>query len=497
LTRLQRRLSLFRGLNIVCLNAVAGSAAFERSTFDNEGMRHAPGPRGWNSLGFFGRGSAGSTVQFVQTVSRCFGPVASFRLLHKRIYVIDDADLVQELLVARQHEFRRDTGTTLGRELVGEGLLTREEPLHRERRRILQPAFHRDQIASYVEAMAAECNRLSNEWEQKDQFDIRTEMRRVTLAIVGLTLFGTDFRDGAERISAVLQRVLRKAAWLVPAASVFEPLVTTYRRMRPHGRSLFFSVERARLEEIVAPMIAKRRGTDQRDILSLILNQRDDTDAPLTAEDVKNELVTFVLAGYETTATALTWTWYLLAQHPSVAARMRNELGQVLAGRAPTLDDVPRLTYTTNVFKEAMRLYPPVLLFARRPKLRLKFVGYEKTRAESIFISPYVTQRNPRYFERPENFEPERWEKMDIPKFAYFPFGGGAKMCIGEPFARMEGLMVLATLAQKWRLERLNETPVGIGGGTVLNPDQPIVMRPIRITASANVNSSRTTASCV
>jgi cytochrome P450 len=141
-------------------------------------------------------------------------------------------------------------------------------------------------------------------------------------------------------------------------------------------------------------MIAKRRGSDQRDILSLILNQRDGMNAPLTDEDVQNELVTFVLAGYETTATALTWTWYLLAQHPAIATRMHNELVQVLAGRTPTPDDVPRLTYTANVFKEAMRLYPSVLLFARRPKVRLKFAGYEMTRGESIFISPlrYATK---------------------------------------------------------------------------------------------------------
>jgi cytochrome P450 len=133
------------------------------------------------------------------------------------------------------------------------------------------------------------------------------------------------------------------------------------------------------------------------------------------------------------------------------------------------------------VFKEAMRLYPPVLLFARRPKARLKFAGYEMTRADSIFISPYVTQRNPGYFHRPDEFLPERWENINIPKFAYFPFGGGAKMCIGEPFARLEGLFVLATLAQNWRLERLSGTAVGIGNGTVLNPDQPILMRPVRV----------------
>lgn len=450
-----------------------------------EVMRYAPGPRGFEGFGFFGRGSAANTIQFVENVSRRYGPVASFRILHKRIYIVDDADLVQELLVTRQHEFRRDTGATLGRELVGDGLLTREEPLHRERRRILQPAFHRDQIASYVDTMTSESERLSRQWEEKSEFDVRSEMRQLTLAIVGATLFGTDFHDGAERIARVLQDVVNKAAWLVPTVTVFEPLITAYRRIKPHGRSLFFPKERARLEEIVAPVIATRRNASQRDVVSLILSQRDDENAPLSDEDVRNELVTFVLAGSETTATALTWTWYLLAQHPAVAARMQREIARVLQGQVPTLDDVPRLQYTGFVFKEAMRLYPPALLFARRPKARLRFAGYTLTRGDSIFVSPYVTQRNPRYFERPDEFEPERWENIDIPKFAYFPFGGGAKMCIGEPFARMEGLLALATLAQKWRLECVNEISVGIGKGTVLNPDQPILMRAVRITVPA------------
>ncbi|HEX4168240.1 MAG TPA: cytochrome P450, partial [Bryobacteraceae bacterium] len=366
----------------------------------------------------------------------------------------------------------------LGRELVGDGLLTREEPLHRERRRILQPAFHRDQIASYALAMSEESERLSNQWATKESLDIRTEMRRVTLAIVGATLFGTDFRNGAGQISEVLQQVVRKAAWLVPAVTVFEPLVTGYRRLIPHGRSLFFPRERAKLEQIVAPMIAKRRVSSQRDVLSLILNQHDEAGGSLTDEDIRNELVTFVLAGYETTATALTWTWYLLAQYPRVEQRLHAELDEALGGRTPTLDDVPRLPYTANVFKEAMRLYPPVLLFARRPKKDLEFGGYRIARGQSIFISPYVTQRNPKYFDRPDIFEPERWDNLAIPKFAYFPFGGGAKMCIGEPFARLEGVLVLATLAQKWTLARENNKSIGIGSGTVLNPNEAIIMRP-------------------
>jgi cytochrome P450 len=418
-------------------------------------------------------------LTFFENMARRHGPISSFRLLHKRIYLVDDAELVQELLVTRQHEFMRDTGATIVRELLGDGLLAREEPLHRERRRILQPAFHRDQVASYASVMSAECERLSREWEGRETLDIRREMRRLTLSIVGNTLFGTDFRDSAGRIAKVLRRVARKGIWLGPAITFLEPLVLAYRRLVPHGRSLLFPREKAELQEIVAPIIKERRHTGQRDVLSLILHQHMEGDAPLSDEDVQNELVTFVLAGHETTSSALTWTWYLLAQHEHVAARLHTELDEVLNGRTPQFEDVQRLPYTANVFKEAMRLYPPALLFARRPKKDVEFAGYKIARGQSIFVSPYITQRNPRYFERPDSFEPERWENISIPKFAYFPFGGGAKMCIGEPFARLEGVLALATLAQKWTLQRDSDTPINIVNGALLNPDQAIIMRPV------------------
>ena len=407
------------------------------------------------------------------------------------MYLVDDADLVQELLVTRQHEFIRDTGATLVRELVGDGLLTREEPEHRERRRILQPAFHRDQISSYAEVMIEECERLSREWEQKETLDIRIEMRRLTLAIVGATLFGTDFRESAGQIADVLQRVTRKGRWLVPAITLFEPLALAYRRMRPRGRSLFFPREREELRRIVAPIIEQRRGSGRLDVLSLILNQRDEDDGPLTDEDIQNEVVTFVLAGHETTAAALSWTWYLLAQRPSVATRLRAELDEVLGSQIITLADISRLPYTANVFKEALRLYPPAVLFARRPKATLDFGGYRIKAGQSIFVSPYITQRNPKYFARPDNFEPERWETINIPKFAYFPFGGGAKMCIGEPFARLEGLLALATLARNWILPLETGTPVKIGAGAISNPDQPILLRPIRRAPEARPMAAR------
>jgi cytochrome P450 len=451
-------------------------------------MRVPPGPRGREVFGFFGRGNAAGTIQFLERTARQYGAIASFRILHKRIYLVDDAELIREILVTRQHSFVRDTGAALLRELVGDGLITREEPQHRERRRILQPAFHHEQIASYAAIMSSESERIGREWESNAVLDIRKEMRRLTLSIVGASLFGTDFHDCANRVANVLERVGRRSTFLAPAFTLLEPFVLAYRHLFPRGRSLFFRSERQELEQVIAPVLEQRRGSKSKDVLSLLLNTRTETDAPLSREDVRNEIVTFVLAGHETTATALTWAWYLLANHPKVEERMHEELDAVLDGRPATLDDVPRLRYTAMVFQEAMRLYPPALAFARRPKENVELAGYKIRRGQSIFLSPYITQRNEKYFEQPGEFKPERWESMAAPKFAYFPFGAGAKMCIGEPFARMEGLLVLATLGRRWRLECIDESPVAPGIGMLLSPERPIVMRALARTGVKGIS---------
>jgi cytochrome P450 len=440
-------------------------------------MNVPPGPRGLDALGFLGKGKTAGTIEFLERTARQYGPVSSFRILHKRLYLVDDAELIKEILVTRQHSFERDSGAQLLRELVGDGLLTREEPQHRERRRMLQPAFHKEQIASYAETMIRECERTSHEWADGATLDIRKEMRRLTLTIVGATMFGVDFCGSAAAVADVLQSVARRSRWLAPLFAFIEPFAVGYRKLFPHGPSLFFRRERAELERVIAPIIRERRGAASKDMLSLLLSERDEEGGRLTDEDMKNEIVTFVLAGHETTATALTWTWYLLAGHPRVEERLHAEVDSVLGDRAPMLEDLPRLSYTNMVFQESLRLYPPALAFARRAKHKLELGGYPIVRGTSIFLSPYVTQRNPRYFEAPEEFRPERWETKPSAQFAYFPFGGGAKMCIGEPFAKLEAVLALATLARQWKLENTNNGPVAIKQGLLLNPDQAIVMR--------------------
>jgi cytochrome P450 len=429
-------------------------------------MKYPPGPRGFQVFGFIK-----APLAFLERTAREFGPISCFRLLGQKIYLIDDADLIQEVLITRQHLFVRDNGATFLRELVGDGLLTRDEPAHKERRRALQPAFHRAQVASYAGMMVREAERTAASWQPGNRIELTAEMKRLTLSIVGASLFGADFRTNAERIAEVLGRVIRRGRFIGPAISLLEPPLHAYRRCWPDAPSVFFRKERAELEQILKPVMEQRRLAETGDILSLLLSQLEDRDAA-------NEIVTLVLAGHETTATALTWAWHLLAEHPDVEARMQEELNSVLDGRAPGLEDLPRLSYTGMVFNEAMRLYPPAPAFGRRPKETVSLGGYEIPAGASILLSPYVTQRNERYFERPDQFEPERWQNSSIPKFAYFPFGGGAKMCIGDSFARMEGVLVLATIAREWRVLSDDPTPMGFNMGITLRPDRPVWMRP-------------------
>jgi len=440
-------------------------------------MQAPPGPRGREVLGFLGIGSVSATIEFFERTARRYGPVSSFRILNRRIYLVDDADLIKEILVTQQHNFVRDRGATLLRELVGDGLITRDEPQHRERRRVLQPAFHQNQIAAYARIMSAETAEFSKQLTPGTVIDLRKEMRRLTLSIAGAALFGADFRSSADQVASVLQRVIARSRWLAPLATFTEFVPLLYRRFFPHGPSLFFPKERKELEQIIAPILEQRRAVTGKDVLSLLLAYRTGGDDPFTTEDIRNEVVTFMLAGHETTASALTWAWYLIAQHPHVEHKLQAEADSVLGDREPTMDDLPQLKYTSMVFQEAMRLYPPALAFARRPKQPVLLGGYIIPPNASVFVSPYVTQRNPRYFDRPESFEPERWETIAPPKFAYFPFGGGAKMCIGEPFAKTEGVIVLAMLSRRWRLVLADTANVGPAPGMLLNPNRPILVR--------------------
>ncbi|GAC1311584.1 MAG: cytochrome P450 [Vulcanimicrobiaceae bacterium] len=446
--------------------------------FDRDAVAAPPGPGPFASIAFARALGDGTVLDYLASLARRYGPVTSFALGPQRIVFVDDPGLVEEILVTRQHEFERDTGATLLRELVGEGLLTTDDPAHLRRRRTMQPAFHRNRVAAYATTIVAETERVAAGWDLARPLDLGAEMARVALAAVGATLFGADLRSEAAAVAEVLASVTERGGSLAALLAFAAPALGTLRRAFPRRASLLFPRERARLEAIVAPLVARARAREGGDdLLALLLEARDDRGGTLDDAAIRNEVCMLVLAGHETTANALVWTWYCLSEDPASEARFYAEIDAVLGGRAPTLDDLARLPYVAHVFEEALRLYPPAAAFARRPVRALELGGYAIPRGASVFVSPYVTQRSERFFREPLAFEPARWERPSHPKFAHFPFGGGSKTCIGEPFARLEAILVLATLGARYRFERVERAPIAPSARALLRPARALVVR--------------------
>ena len=437
---------------------------------------HPPGPRGPASLATLARIARGDLSGAFRDLAARYGPVSSFRAGATRIVLVNEPSLVEELLVTRQHAFVRDVGATLLRELVGEGLLTTEDPAHLARRRVMQPAFHRNHVATYASTIVAQTRRASAGWNDTDAFDIGAAMTRLTLAAVGEALFGDDVRGGADEIAEVLARVQQRGRGIGALLFVGAPILERLRRR--DGGSRLFPRERADLERIVAPILARGHATaGGHDLLSLLLAVRDDAGDALGDPALLAEIVTLVLAGHETTAATLAWVWALLARHPAVERRLHDEVDRVLGEREPTVADVANLPVTAGVLAETLRLYPAAVAFARRPVAPLALGGYALAAGTSVYVSPYVTQRDGRFFDDPDAFRPERWDGAPPARFAYFPFGGGSKACIGEPFARLEATLVIAGLARRFRFEALETQALGIAPEAILRPSRPVLVR--------------------
>jgi cytochrome P450 len=436
-----------------------------------------PGPWGLDVLGFFGDGTFEGTLRFLREQSERYGPVVSFGSPLRRLYLLNDPELLRQVLVVQQHRFARSTGAALLREILGESLVTSEEPLHRERRRMMQPAFHRKRLAAYASDAASEARRAREGLRDGQLLDIGAAMTRLTLAITGRAFFGTEVCNEAEALGASLARALETVSRLGPVLEALPPALGRAWRRLPLPSRLEFARARRDLATILQGAIARRRGsggaTD--DLLSLVLEARDDAGVAFDDRAVVDELSTLLFAGHETTANALTWAWYLLAAHPDEASRLHAEV-DALGEREPTYDDLADLPVTQSVFAETLRLYPPASAFGRLVLEPCDLGGYTLAPGSGVVISPYVSHRNPRFFPEPERFVPARWHSENWPEFAYVPFGGGARRCIGEAFARMEGVLVLATLARRYRFERIERGPIGIGSAT-LRPVRPIVVR--------------------
>ena len=398
-------------------------------------------------------------LAFFCNLARTYGDVVSYRMGGEQMFFVNDPQHIKDILVTYNKSFMKGRGLQRAKRILGEGLLTSEGAIHLRQRRLMQPAFHRDRIAAYGTAMVAHAERMRGAWVDGRTLDVAGEMNRLTLSIVGKTLFDADVESQATEVGDALTGVMG-TFWMMmlPFADVIERLpVPKLRRAR---------MARVRLDAIIYRMIADRRasGRDHGDLLSMLLGAQDEDDGGvMTDQQVRDEAMTIFLAGHETTANALTWLWYLLSGAPDVEAKLHAEVDRVLQGRLPTLADVPSLPYIERVVTESMRLYPPAWIIGRRALTDYQVGAYVVPARSIIILSPYVTQRDPRYYADAERFVPDRWTpefRARLPKFAYFPFGGGPRQCIGESFAWMELILVVATIAQQWRLRLVPGHPV-------------------------------------
>ena len=393
-------------------------------------------------------------LKFLTRLAREYGDVTTFRVGPQSFYFLNHPDHVKDLLVTSNDKFRKGRALERSKRLLGEGLLTGEGEHWRRQRRLAQPAFHRQRIQGYGRVMVEYAARASDTWREGETVDASAEMMRLTLSVVGKTLFDADVERDAGEVGEALTEIMELFGYLMlPFSELMEkfPVLPPVRRFRR---------ARERLDRIIYRVIdERRRGREDRgDLLSMLLLAEDEEGggAGMSNEQVRDEAMTLFLAGHETTANLLAWTWYLLSQHPEVEAKLHAELDAVLeAGRLPAVEDLPRLRYTEMVVAEVMRLYPPAWAVGRRAVEDHEFGGYCVPAGSLILVSQYVMHRDPRFFPDPERFDPERWTdeaKQARPQFSYFPFGGGPRRCIGEAFAWMEAALIIATLASRWRM---------------------------------------------
>jgi cytochrome P450 len=408
-----------------------------------------------------------------QQLARDYGDIVHYKIGWNHIVFLNHPDYIREILVVQNDNFIKERTVRRSKMLLGEGMITAEGAAHRAQRQVVQPAFHRQRIPEYAAAIVTHGSRMRESWQAGEQRDIAVDMMHLTLEIVADTLFATDLRNEVYELADAINRIMGLYNFLVmlPAA---EWLV----HVRPPGLTAFVRA-RKRIDSVVYHMIAAHRqkiagarNSDGTSLLDLMLAaQSDRTEA--SEKSLRDQVITIFLAGYETVANALAWTWYLLSQNPECERRMHEEVDRELQGRLPTYEDIPRLRYIEMVLAESMRLFPPAWAMGRYARSDFRLGQYFLPAKTTVLMSQFITHRDPRYFPDPLRFDPERFTseaKSRRTKLTYFPFGAGARQCIGESFAWMEGILLLATISQKWKLNLLP--------GQTIEPEPLITLRP-------------------
>ena len=417
-----------------------------------------------------------------QDLTRDFGDVVHYKIGWNHIVFLNHPEYIRDILVVQNDNFVKERTVRRSKMLLGEGMITAEGAQHRAQRLAAQPAFHRQRIPEYAATMVREAARERNSWRHGERRDTALDMMRLTLNVVAGTLFATDLREEVGELADAINRIMGLYNFLVmlPAA---EWLV----HVRPPGLAAFVRA-RKRIDAVVYRMIEAHRQerSDRGSLLDLMLAASPDRTLE-SEKSLRDQVITIFLAGYETVANALSWTWYLLSQNPDCERRFHEEIDRELQGRSPSFDDIPRLKYIEMVFGESMRLYPPAWAMGRYARNDFHLGEYFLPAKTTVLTSQFVTHRDARFFPDPLRFDPERFTpeaKARREKFTYFPFGAGARQCIGESFAWMEGVLLLASIGQKWKLKLVP--------GHTVEPEPLITLRPkygMRMTIEARENA--------
>ncbi len=422
-----------------------------------------PGPSRWETVRRLYPYPFPKLPAFLLDIAQRYGPIVRFSLPSRSFVMLNDPEQIKDVLVTQQHAFHKSAGGRALRWLLGDGLLTSEDPRHKQMRRIVQPAFHGERIAQYAQTM----QRFADAWvahmNDGTTIDMSESMSALTLRIASETLFGVD----AEAETRIVREALQDAMEVYPLA--IAPLGVIRRTLRVLPSTRRFENARARLDRILYRLIEERRAQPEQrtDALSLMLAAKDpQTGYRLTDEHVRDEAMTLFLAGHETTANALVWTWYLLARNPRVEAHLHADV------------DAGSNEYAGRVLREAMRLYPPAWIIGREARRDVTLAGgYHVAAKTTVFICQLVLHRLPQFYREPLRFDPDRWLTDQPPQFAYAPFGGGARRCIGEQFALSEATLLLATIARRFRFSPGFSGEPGYDALVTLRPRGPMPMR--------------------
>jgi cytochrome P450 len=409
--------------------------------------------------------------------TRDYGDFVRIRLGLSPTVLIGHPDLVEEVLVTRNHDFRKNLGTRRLASLLGKGLLLSEGDFWLRQRRLMQPAFHRQRIAALGDAMVGAAVAMLDGWQAGEVRDISQDMTELTLRIVGRTLFGTDVGEDLARIRRSSQAMTEHFRSRLYTLMILVPdSIPTPGNLR-YGRAV------RDLEHLVYRILGERRASGQRsdDLLDMLLSARDEDGRGMTDRQLRDEVMTLLLAGHDTTALALTWAWVLLAQHPAAEARVHAEIDAALGERLPSATDVARLSYVEQVVTETLRLYPTAWAIGREAVRDTQIGGQRVARGTTVLMSPWVIHRDPRFYDAPDEFRPERWSDglaARLPRYAYVPFGAGQRVCIGSGFAQLEAALLLTSVAQRFRLALADPTsPVEPLPVVTLRARHPVPMK--------------------